>query len=83
MSGDELRAEKAQMQQSLAAWQAQLEEAQNLIRRAQEQATAAQRQLDIHSGHIERIDMWLAKLEQSAPKIAEPAPSDLLIEAEK
>lgn len=65
MNSDDLRAEKTQMEQSLANWTAELSQ-------AQERAALAQRQIDVHTGHIERINMWLAKLEQqAAPKKAE------------
>lgn len=86
MNLDDLKAELTQMQQSLATWQAQLEEAQSLMRRAQEQAAVAQRQIDVHSGHIERINMWLAKLEREATTPAPKEEADLpsrLIEAEE
>lgn len=65
MNSDDLRAEKTQMEQSLANWTAELSQ-------AQERAALAQRQINVHTGHIERINMWLAKLEQqAAPKKAE------------
>lgn len=83
MNSEDLQAEKTQMQQSLATWQTQLEEAQSLMRRAQEQAAVAQRQIDVHSGHIERINLWLAKLEQPAQKEEKPDLPPRLIEAEE
>jgi hypothetical protein len=64
------------------SWQAQLEEAQNLMRRAQEQAATAQRQIDFHTGHIERINMWLEKLGQPVPT-APDLPPRLEVEVEE
>ncbi|RIK40407.1 MAG: hypothetical protein DCC55_15090 [Chloroflexi bacterium] len=68
MNSDDLRAEKTQMEQSLANWKAELSQ-------AQERAALSQRQIDVHTGHIERINMWLAKLEQQADPKEETSPA--------
>lgn len=59
ISVETLQAEKAKMEQSLASWKGTLADAQR-------QALTAQQQIDVHSGHIERLDWLLAQLETAA-----------------
>ena len=59
MDIETLKLELAEMQQSLQDW---------LTRKAQAEQTmiGAQRQIDVHNGHIERIGMWLKRMEQAS-----------------
>lgn len=59
----ELNQQLNDLQASLQYWQKQQTEALNVVRRAQAQAATAQRQMDIHQGHIERINIWLERLQ--------------------
>ena len=58
MDAETLKAELAQMQASLEDW---------IKRKAQAEQAAinAQRQIDVHNGHMERIGMWLKRMEQT------------------
>ena len=66
MSIEELQQDKAQMEASLTHWQGKLQEAQDIIQRAQKQAAQAQLQLAVHDGHLERINIWLKRLTEAA-----------------
>lgn len=65
MELEQLRGELAQMQASVKDW---------IERKAQAEQTVigAQRQIDVHNGHIERIGMWLKRLESAVTEAAVP-----------
>lgn len=71
----ELNQQLSEVQASLQYWQNQQAEALDLVRRAQAQAAAAQRQIDVHQGHVERIEMWLKRLQAEHPT-EEPSTND-------
>jgi outer membrane murein-binding lipoprotein Lpp len=55
MTIETLEAERAELQNSLAHWQRQLAEAHNAAARARQQ-------IDIHTGHLERVGIWIERL---------------------
>jgi prephenate dehydrogenase len=57
MTAEILEEEKKELQESLNTWRKKLEEARLL-------AAQAERQIDIHGGHLERIELWIKKLTQ-------------------
>jgi hypothetical protein len=57
MTIEQLEEEKKELQESLNTWRKKLEEARLL-------AAQAERQIDIHGGHLERIELWIKKLSQ-------------------
>jgi hypothetical protein len=57
MTAEILEEEKKELQESLNTWRKKLEEARMLT-------AQAERQIDIHGGHLERIELWIKKLTQ-------------------
>ena len=65
MTSAELNQQLIEVQASLQNWRRQQAEALDVVRTAQAQAAQAQRQLDVHQGHIERINIWLEQMEEA------------------
>lgn len=63
MLREDVIAEQNRLQSSLAEWSRHQEEGRSLITRGQTMILEAQRQIDIHTGHLERLDWVLERLE--------------------
>jgi DUF1365 family protein len=57
MTVEILEEERKELQESLNTWRKKLEESRLLM-------AQAERQIDIHGGHLERIELWIKKLTQ-------------------
>jgi chromosome segregation ATPase len=57
MTIEQLEEERKELQESLNTWRRKRAEAQDML-------AQAERQIDIHGGHLERIELWIKKLTQ-------------------
>lgn len=64
MTHEDLLKDQAEMQASLAAWQKKIVEIDRIMDDLYTKRSAAEKQIDIHTGHLERLAILIKRLEE-------------------
>lgn len=63
MTEQELLQEQEQIKASIETWQRTVAQCDTIIADVQGKRSNALRQCDVHSGHLERINIWLGRID--------------------